>query len=153
MYSLTFTRGWAPRPLSISFTSAGAVSIAENVALIAGVVGCWSNCGVSKLHVTTEWVIQAATTNCRTGYIRQNKDVLLTLQLESISIIYVLVWLPYPSGYCILYSIVHVPVSQNEHIVYVSFSTLSNPSGTILTCVLSDKLFLSTLSVFSIHLY
>ena len=29
-----------PRPFSISFTSAGAVSIAENVALIAGVVGC-----------------------------------------------------------------------------------------------------------------
>ena len=36
---LTFTRGWAPRPLSISFTSAGAASIPENVALIAGVSG------------------------------------------------------------------------------------------------------------------
>ena len=29
-----------PRPFSISFTSMGAVSFAENVALIAGVVGC-----------------------------------------------------------------------------------------------------------------
>ena len=38
--SLTFTRGWAPRPLSISFTSASAVSIAEDVSSIAGVVGC-----------------------------------------------------------------------------------------------------------------
>ena len=38
--SLTFTSGWAPRPLSISFTSASAVSIAENVVTIAGVVGC-----------------------------------------------------------------------------------------------------------------
>ena len=38
---LTFTRGWAPRLLSISLTSEGAVSIAEkNVAVIAGVVGC-----------------------------------------------------------------------------------------------------------------
>ena len=40
MHLLTFTSGWAPRPLFISFTSAGAVSITENVALIAGVVGC-----------------------------------------------------------------------------------------------------------------
>ena len=39
-YSLTFTRGWAPRPLFISFTSTGSVSITENVALIAGIVGC-----------------------------------------------------------------------------------------------------------------
>ena len=36
---LTFTRGWAPGPFSISFTSASAASIPENVALIAGVVG------------------------------------------------------------------------------------------------------------------
>jgi len=60
---LTFTRGWAPRPFSISFTSASAVSIAENVVPIAGVVGCWSNRGVSELHSTTHWIIQAATVN------------------------------------------------------------------------------------------
>ena len=40
MYSLTFTRGWAPRPLSISFTSEGFVSIAETVSSIACVAGC-----------------------------------------------------------------------------------------------------------------
>ena len=40
MFFLTFTRGWAPRPISISFTSAGPVSITENIVPIAGVVGC-----------------------------------------------------------------------------------------------------------------
>ena len=63
-HSLTFTRGWAPRPFSISLTSAGAVSIADNVAPIAGVVGCWSNCGVRELHLTIYWIIQTATINC-----------------------------------------------------------------------------------------
>ena len=38
--SLTFTRGWATRPHFISLTSTGTVSIAENVAPVAGVVGC-----------------------------------------------------------------------------------------------------------------
>ena len=37
---LTFTSGWAPRPVSISFTSVSAVSIAEDVSSIAGVVCC-----------------------------------------------------------------------------------------------------------------
>ena len=37
---LTFTSGWAPRPFSISFTSEGAVSIAEDVVPIAGVASC-----------------------------------------------------------------------------------------------------------------
>ena len=64
MHSLTFTRGWAPRPLPISFTSAGAVSIPENVSPIAGIVGCRSNCGVWELHLTIHWVSQPATTNC-----------------------------------------------------------------------------------------
>ena len=39
MYSLTFTSGWAPRPLSISLTGEGVVSIAETVSMIAGVAG------------------------------------------------------------------------------------------------------------------
>ena len=37
---LTFTSGWAPRPFSISFTSASAVCIAEDVVPIAGVASC-----------------------------------------------------------------------------------------------------------------
>ena len=64
MHSLTFTRWWAPRPLFISFTSTGAVSITENVAPIAGIVGYWSNCGVRELHLTIYWMSQPATTNC-----------------------------------------------------------------------------------------
>ena len=37
---LTFTSGWAPRPLPIGFTSASAVCIAEDVVPIAGVASC-----------------------------------------------------------------------------------------------------------------
>ena len=39
-FSLTFTRGWAPRIDPIRFTGLGAASSAENVSLIAGVLGC-----------------------------------------------------------------------------------------------------------------
>ena len=58
---LTFTSGWAPRPLPIGFTSASAVCIAEDVVPIAGVASCWSNCGGRELHSTTDWIMQATT--------------------------------------------------------------------------------------------
>ena len=81
---LTFTRGWAPRPFSISFTSAGAVSIAEKVSTIAGVVGCWSNCGVSEFHLTIHWIIQTATINSCIVQIKKIVSYVLTMYWSGI---------------------------------------------------------------------